>query len=483
MKLSVYLVGSNPLPVMIALSYDFKLVQEFDKVKAKNKNPDTVLFVCSGDTENYCDNIKQWMRKKQINVEIKYKKVSEAHYSLSMYNEIKKEVMDILNLQNDIKEIFINVTSGTKTMATNAILALIDVAGDRDISLIEADIDPEKGCINLYDPIAKTDKGHFPYDITIAEAFGDVITISDIMEAYDYRLKRENDKGFILEDQQKTIEFAQKILANDKAYTLFQAIVFGLKSLYDFRKKLTNNEKNSESMILKEETLNNFLLDVFNLDLKDNGAKKGIDLGLIKKINAKKINKDEKLFPFIYSIDDELKTLCDDFKEYGLLTENNGVYSMKKEAYEFVTGKWFEEYIWALIRELTDGKIQFEVKQSCEIYPKDAKDGSKFEIDVVVRNGFDIYFISCTTDTTKHLSNTKIREVLANSESIGLRTKVIFVSMYNEDSSEFQQRYNAFSSRKYKNIKYITIVDMKNINVLKKRLADILNIKKTGDLI
>ena len=45
MKLSVYLVGSNPLPVMIALSYDFKLVQEFDKAKAKNKNPDTVLFV------------------------------------------------------------------------------------------------------------------------------------------------------------------------------------------------------------------------------------------------------------------------------------------------------------------------------------------------------------------------------------------------------------------------------------------------------
>lgn len=87
-----------------------------------------------------------------------------------------------------------------------------------------------------------------------------------------------------------------------------------------------------------------------------------------------------------------------------------------KQWYKFIGGEWLEEWLGEQIRalelvptpEITVGVNAYRGKESAQL-----------EIDVAVVRGHRSYFVSCTTDASKHICKSKLFEVAVRSRQLG----------------------------------------------------------------
>lgn len=464
MKFSVYVVGSNPLPAIVSLCYDCGIV----KPDRKSEEAHKALFIYSNLTEPYFKKICTWINEKEIRIEeVKGFCLSDVHNSLAVYSKIKEKIERCLHQIQDLSEIFLNTTGGTKVMATNAILALVDLVKEKKLPadiLKELDIDPDKGKLYVLNPVNKSEVEHFPTGRDIQDAFQNNITIDDIVKLYCYKKSKFN-QSFTLGDEKKTLEFVDKILKNMDGYQEFQKRIFGYRTVLDTCKKLFENSKGKNCFDPCRGIIKGF---------------ENEDLGKLKKFLDKDDRKEhykmQSFFEHYCNISDQSNIIYQTFLEFKLINHPNEI--MTKDSYEFTTGTWLEQYIWAVIAPLIKDNKRYEIQNSFEIYPCDVdKDGNTFEIDLVFRNGYDITFISCTTDSEKRLANSKTREVLANAESLGLRTRTLLICMCKKDSTEFQERNKAFSSQYYRNLEFLCFDDLTDKATLTNKLKKILKIQ------
>lgn len=453
MKFSVYVVGSNPLPVGIALCYDCGLV----KPDRKSVEPHKALFFYSEQTECYFQNIQTWVTQKQLPLEMQGFYLADVHNSRAVYTEIKEAVERYLALSQDLSEIFLNTTGGTKVMSANTVLALMDVVKEKNLSaniLKEADIDPDNGIIYVFNPIEKSEVDTFPVGQDIGEVFQDNITIDDIVMLYNYK-KSETKQTLDLYNTEKTIEFGERILANIEGYRAFQDIVFGIKTVFETKEKLNNYNVIINQLDMCKEMLSQPTddeeLNRFGKFLCKN---KNIDKYVLK-----------PYFNFYKNTSEQAKNIYQLFSDFHLInTDKDDI--MTKHDFEFITGIWFEQYIWAILASLTQENKRYEIIHSLKICPNDSGSGSNFEIDLAFRNGYDITFISCTTDSNHELAKSKTNQVLSNSECLGLRTKTMLISMCDKSSEFFTERYRAFSAQFYKEQRFLcfeSLIDKENL--------------------
>lgn len=463
MRISVYVVGSNPLPVMIALSYDCGLLEGI-KVDGM---PEKVVMVYTERTEIFARNIEKWAIKKGLSINIELVKIDDAYNAISIYKKIKTKVSELIN--PNIKEIFINATGGTKVMASNSILSLIDFCKDKKLNMIELDIDSEKNELIIIDALERTIINIYPkYTEPLNSYYKDIIKIQDIVDVHEYAYVKDHNNDYTLKTIENTIKFSRCIMDNYNAYRELQTLIFGFRTIFN-EQKIMNKIMNKIKM--------GFNLD--NMYEKFNITDKNIN-----KLKKLIIDKDDKtlktdaLFTSFEQLGNDQKSLINTFCEFGLITKEGDLFSIDLNNYKFFTGVWLEEYIMALIEEMIQDKETYEIQNNFNLYPANgSSNDTEFEIDVVVRNGFDISFFSCTTDQYAGMTNQKIYQVLSNADSLGLRTKAIMVTMADKNSSYFENRYKAFPHTMYKEIKFITFKDLKDEELLKNRLKEILKIK------
>ena len=84
--------------------------------------------------------------------------------------------------------------------------------------------------------------------------------------------------------------------------------------------------------------------------------------------------------------------------------------------YKFIGGEWLEEWLGAQIHalELTPTP---EITVGVNVFRGEKK--AQLELDVVVVRGHRSYFVSCTTDATKHICKSKLFEVAVRSRQLG----------------------------------------------------------------
>ncbi len=90
--------------------------------------------------------------------------------------------------------------------------------------------------------------------------------------------------------------------------------------------------------------------------------------------------------------------------------------SWYRQWYAFIGGGWLEEWLGAQIQELDLASAQ-EITVGVNAYR--GKKKAQLEVDVVVVRGHRSYFVSCTTDTSKHLCKSKLFEVAVRSRQLG----------------------------------------------------------------
>ncbi len=87
-----------------------------------------------------------------------------------------------------------------------------------------------------------------------------------------------------------------------------------------------------------------------------------------------------------------------------------------KQWYKFIGGEWLEEWLGGLIRALELAPDP-EITVGVNSYRGEKK--TQIEVDVAVVRGHRTYFLSCTTDTRKHLCKSKLFEVAVRSRQFG----------------------------------------------------------------
>jgi len=470
MKLSVYVVGSNPLPVLMVLCYDLKLVND---VSEDHEKPRHILFVQSKDTEKYVEGIKDWLYEKKIGIEISHAELAYVHNSEDAYRSVYKEMNSLYeNYKRDgtnIDSLFLNNTGGTKVMSVSTTLAMIDIAKEKHISLLEADVDPEEKKITVHDPIERCCKPSWSVVCKSLDGqFGGLIKTSDIIALHGYEPSKGGLKkpSYTLGSEDKTLAFAKELLDNIEPYRAFSGMFFANKSAAYSKKTDDSIMTELDEIAGRTNVLNRFYN--FDKDLKPTSSDP-ISKAFFESFSRKGFA----------GVEVFLKLLTD----YGIL---NDEYHISMEKLRFLSGIWIEEYICAAIEKIIgedNENGRYEVFNSFKIEPKandrQRRKDTNFEIDVVFRNGITTTFISCTTAENQGLTNHKTLEVLANADSLGLRTQTIMVTLVSKAKMEKENknllaRYEMFAARHYRKLEIIHLEEVKDSEVLQDKLRKLL---------
>jgi hypothetical protein len=87
-----------------------------------------------------------------------------------------------------------------------------------------------------------------------------------------------------------------------------------------------------------------------------------------------------------------------------------------KQWYKFIGGEWLEEWLGEQIRALELAPAP-EITVGVNAYRGEKQ--AQLEVDVAVVRGYRSYFVSCTTDASKHICKSKLFEVAVRSRQLG----------------------------------------------------------------
>lgn len=378
----VLLIGTNPLPNYVVAKH-FCLT---------NKSLQRIWLIYSEKTK-FHDGTGQYAEdiEKVIKEELGEEKVSYIKRSLpdiSQAPEIIKRVKNIFsNEQAQIKAVHLNYTGGTKAMSVHIYRAIEGIFGDR--------------------------------------------FSASYLDARDYHIKFDNNPDIITGDLRKIIQLEMSGL-----FSLHDSEIKHLEKVY-----IESIDEKYKSEIMKS------LADLANknklLDLRNwfTAANQG---GLFKEGKKDKNLIDKTMAKFnLHSYPELLEYLsqfpandsfCD--KEGNWLYNNFDKNVNSNLLKTFNDGGWLEAYVAWVLKQKTGGEndvitnVNLKTKKrdrDIHNYEKKDKGSERFEIDVLVKNGYQICGISCGTSMKykngqEILSNTlksKGFEVILRSAQIG----------------------------------------------------------------
>ncbi|GEM_PF-404882 len=395
----ILLIGTNPLPNYVVAKY-FHIT---------NKSLKRVWLIYSEKTNfyegtvQYAENLKQVMKNEFRNKEVIYmlKNLSD----ISQANIIEKQVVDNLLKSNlsGIEKVHLNYTGGTKAMSVHAYRAFErEFGGNFSASYLDA-----------RDYNIKFDKNP---DINTGDLRKLIqLEVSDLFSLHNSEIipednNREGDYLKSIEDSSRSeniLRFIAKLADQNKLLDLRNWFTAA-----NMDKSDNNDSEQAGSLFDKPKST----------DVKD--TKKIIDNRL-----SNFTHKDNpELFSLLSLFPDNDK-FCD--KDGKWLYDNFGITGKannSKYLKEFLNGKWLEAYVAWVLKQQTGEEKNIITNVNLGTKNKDTNSGSKkFEIDVLVKNGYQICGISCGTAVKyekgkEKLSNTlksKGFEVILRSSQIG----------------------------------------------------------------
>lgn len=378
----VLLVGTNPLPNYVVGKY-FSL---------HNQNLNRIWLIYSektefnkGGTKQYADDIEAVL-KKEIARDINIKK--EPISEISRSSDISNETREILSPGKceEIEKLHLNYTGGTKAMSVHVYRELEKLWGQR--------------------------------------------FSASYLDARDFSIKFDDYMEYDIEDLRKTIEISWE----------------GLFQLHN-----TKMTKKGERYLdyLRPEEIENVLSKLFILvekgkvaelkewvkesnKLKPNITDKSTHDIINETMARFNINNNRVIFEF-------LKSLPED-------DQNFYVSGKRKEKFsEFLNGKWLEIYVCQLIKKM---KPESAPLLNYNLIPitdsQNSKNKKDFEMDVIMKNGYQICGISCGTAIGKgkegELKNKGFEVILRSRQLGGDEARAILVTLLNKNDIDRFER-------------------------------------------
>lgn len=371
----ILLVGTNPLPNFVVAKY---FIDEADLERIW-------LFYSEGSrfyegTGQYADDIeavlaKEFMRKSPEIVKVPLSNISQANVIL---DQVKKHLK---KRESDIKKIHLNYTGGTKAMAVHTYRIL-----ENELKTQWSD-NFTASYLDARDFSIKFD--HNPEKVT-----GDLrkliqLEMDDLFALHNNKQVESTGKDYFkdgkLEQQEQEIimQSIADMAARDR--------------LLDFRSWVSSaNQDNSKRDGAPDKEMGLFNKPKQPEDLKSSQEVKEI---VDNRLSDFTPDKNPELFKCL-AVFPERDRFAD--KDGKWTYDNFGISNKSKNSTQlmtFLTGKWLETYVaWVLRKKIKENKIQrSSVISNYELRTKKGKGSHKYEVDVLVTNGYQICGISCGT--------------------------------------------------------------------------------------
>lgn len=500
MVLNVVLVGSNPLPCYIQIAYLLNSKRDDHDLLA---TPDKYLFVYSEETQNYYENICYVLREEGLNIDsnniktVNLYKNSREGYKIE--EEVKKSLQEIKleNKDDNLKEVIINFTGGTKVMsvyATNAVRSFCNQK-ENNIRYTEVYVDSVCHKINfntkLNEKLISEDK--IPKDNNDLRKYV-YISIDNLIKLHygrnckikfksKYSSRKPNENKEYDSSLDDTIKELSKNIFCDKDKEYRDYIGYIRFNLDSNNLGYFNQIYKSKIDSIKSEIVsfgNQALLDkLYGLEFDEKDKK------IYKKISEK--SKEEGVQFFLNKTNEYINLKKEVDQNYNIdyipkelniieLAKENDLKNINiKEINSVLGGFWFEHYFYlALLKareELKKEKdIDIDVGWSCEVKPK----GKNFEIDIVASKGYSLYVFSLTIDDTQFISKNKFFEVVFRTNQMsgefGKVTLVTFLSKDDKEINKFKDDLTSFSTSFYSDAQVWVNKDVNNFDELVKKI-------------
>jgi len=137
----------------------------------------------------------------------------------------------------------------------------------------------------------------------------------------------------------------------------------------------------------------------------------------------------------------------------------------------YIDGAWFEDYVYSILKNNMPDKY---IQKNWEI-KKPEWSNQKFEIDVLVINGYQLIGISCTTSDRKSICKSKGFEMLLRCRQIGGdEAKAVLLTKIKKDKAEELQNELIADTAGYQNIVVLSKEDWGE-NLLCRKIKEFIN--------
>lgn len=138
-----------------------------------------------------------------------------------------------------------------------------------------------------------------------------------------------------------------------------------------------------------------------------------------------------------------------------------------EDAIRFLDGGWLEEYVYSVLKSKLESH---EVLKNWEIKRPEWEGNQKFELDVILLNGYQLIGISCTTSGERHLCKSKGFEIIHRTRQIGGdEAKAILVTKLGEETAKgLQEELVLDTGQAESNIMVLGKDDLKEESIVRK---------------
>lgn len=378
-------------------------------------------------TKEYAENLKKVLEKEikedYPRIDINLKSISD----ISRAEIITEEIKDMLE-EEGIEEVHLNYTGGTKAMAVHIYRALEDELPDHfSASYLDA---------RYYQLIFDGNSDLYTDDLRESIE----ISWENLFRLHDLKIKLDQNKNGQNTPQNTIYIYYPK---NEELNTILECIANMAKAgkLMDLKKfSLAKDEDISEKSPFK--TLGqNDSIEKLGLKPKD----------IVDKALAKfNIADNKELFDLLAVFPDENRLVNEDgswrYEKFPICSGNSEI-----QFIQFIEGKWFDAYIAWVLNKLVRG---------CEAIAELSKWG--FEVDVLIKNGYQICGISCGTSSEKRVLKLKGLEVILRSRQLGGdEARAVVATLFDsEKASKSEQDLRAASGTRQQTVMVLGINDL-----------------------
>lgn len=408
----ILIVGTNPVPNFVVADYFI------------DKNPELqkIWFVVSeksekhrqSATEKFAVNIIALLQRKYSDKQIDYDyshKIKNLGSDKSISDEMKRLCKTIEKQQS--AEVHLNYTGGTKSMAIHAYVTARDCFQER-INFSYLDPRTDKLCFDCNDCGYKDidrmrDKVH--------------LDLKDLIFLHNFELFSNLNRDF--SKYEETMKNLHEMLEKDE--------------LSKFYEKNPNSQTTGYDRVLFEDAQGNLAKYV-------DPSKVGKNKEYLSKENLDNLQKLQPNFHFA-KVNNSLPENREFFRK-----NSEGKYDFNPGAENFydtllfLDGRWLEEYVAEKLRKMKqDGdlpeKIQIETNYEIK-NPSWSGQNAKFEIDILIIKGFQLFGISITTSNSKKLCKSKGFEIIHRAQQIGgEEAKTMLITLMASGNQETQAGY------------------------------------------
>jgi len=410
----VLLIGTNPLPNFVVA--EFFLINN----PALNK----ILMIYSekaqsqAGTKKYADNLQELIQKRHKDRILNFIKINLS--DVSNAKQIERDLNEKMKRHlNETDSIHLNYTGGTKAMVIHTYRWIEKYASEQNIDVSFSYLDARNYRI-IYDD-----------ERTTKDLRKDIkLKMEELIKLHGFELMNETEEFLFKE----ALDKFKEIIDNGKLSEYFS----------NYKREFLTNEKG-------------------NLLKKVKFYKERIE-----KLKEKKIEvKAEGLFL------DVVKSMPE---EYRLFNEDGSPKEPPSNkhlelAIKFLDGKWFERYVYEVLRKnITGDEITIEINWKF-VKPEWKGSSKNFEIDVLIIKGYQLIGISCTTSKEKGLCKNKGFEIFMRTRQIGGdESRAILISTLKQTKQDTQDELEVDTGGK-ENILVLGIEDLKE-EILAQRIKE-----------